>query len=220
MRARSTYKHPAVERRRRRLLRAGLCTVCGKARIARMQRCEPCARKHGLVVRRRAARLKAEGRCTICGQRGRAGRTLCATCTKKSTAGQRERFTRLFRRGLCVRCAKPRGEDGTAYYCRKHADAYTALWRRRVERRVALGLCAQCGAATDGRRFCPKHARSAAVQSRNAKRAIVGAGCCQACYKPRGNNGTTWYCRPCADKHTASELRRQYRVGLRGTPPP
>ena len=31
----------------------------------------------------------------------------------------------------CMTCGKPRGEDGTATYCREHADIYNARQKRK-----------------------------------------------------------------------------------------
>lgn len=44
----------------------------------------------------------------------------------------------------------------------------------------------------------------------------VARGCCAACGKPRGGNGTSTYCRPCADRHCAHERKEIKRKQAQG----
>lgn len=45
---------------------------------------------------------------------------------------------------------------------------------------------------------------------------LVRAGLCQVCSKKRGQNGTSRYCRPCADHHHQLERARQDRANALG----
>ena len=59
-----------------------------------------------------------------------------------------------------------------------------------------------------GARVCKQCKRASEKQSKAAKQL---AGLCVSCSNHRGSNGTTRYCRPCADRHAIYQLRHLRR---------
>lgn len=49
------------------------------------------------------------------------------------------------------------------------------------------------------------------MRAREERKAAVRTGLCGRCRLPRGQDGTSFHCRICADKH-ASTMRKRYAV--------
>jgi len=207
-------KEYATQRaRQERLKAAGLCVNCGAEKATRGQQCQPCYEKHRAIAFARRMRLRAAARCTNCGK-GRAVKAgTCAKCYKARRKAQAERAARYQREGRCVICGKPRGEDGTSLRCRKHADSTNESRAKIVARHRERGLCINCGKKANGGPLCAKCRKRCSERALARITRLVAEGNCQQCAKPRGEDGTGRYCRPCADYHTAKQMEYMRRTG-------
>jgi hypothetical protein len=109
----------------------------------------------------------------------------------KRLAEKVERTTTLRACGLCIHCGKPRGQDGTTLYCRRHANIASATrcgWARANRpkvneiikaaraREVAAGRCVQrCGRRTEnGVRNCESCLAAARLRRKLAHQRAKG----------------------------------------------
>ena len=161
--------------------------------------------------RARYLRLKAAGVCTACGARKATRGQCCEDCGQR----QREASDRIralaIECGICINCRKRAARNGRRTCARCGRDQYAKNHAR--EQAAALARpCKKCGGKKDKVRLSAlcKRCSDAVPTKRERLHAILTAGLCQWCRRPRGEDGTTAYCRPCADEHS----RRTYAAWL------
>lgn len=202
-------KYPKQRERYYRLRAAGICVDCGKLPAVNGHHCAKHRERHTALVNARRERLRASGRCVTCGKKALKDATLCARCRKINIESTRRctKTRSALRRSLnlCTKCGRDRGDPVHVKHVRKEA----ALQFTRNFTRIRYGICVECGLDKIGggsRRVCVKCARKNRKRANASQALALAAGLCRQCRKPRGANGTTNYCRPCADDHTQRQL--------------
>jgi hypothetical protein len=154
-------------------LSRGLCPRCGGKRPVEPGRCkctECRERDTGLVKQRRDA-WTAAGLCSRCGRPiEREGYKTCNVCRSKSKVYEQTNaknvkalHDRRLDAGKCVRCGT-RWAEGGHTMCRlcmdkqkqrhKRYDPDGSKAKARREKRIAEGLCVDCGRPTEGFKRC------------------------------------------------------------------
>lgn len=85
---------------------------------------------------------------------------------------------------------------------RDHLTSLLVSRQRKSQiRRKAKGICVSCPALSHGRIRCPPCARLFTDRIRSRQKALVTAGLCQTCAKPRGQSESKSLCATCHGKH-------------------
>ena len=139
---------------------AGLCTKCGKAEPEPERRfCAECGDKER--ARNQAVRLrrKAQGLCTECAIPVH-GRRICDACAEKHRAATppgyyRKRYWQQVAAGLCTSCGRTPAAPNLRSCTTCHRKKLE--WERQErQRRIAEGLCGECGTSSPKQRTCDR----------------------------------------------------------------
>ena len=161
--------------RRRRRLKARLCTECGGEPTPGFVTCEACRERRKARHRERVAQWKADpAACNHCGRAAVAGRLYCPACYANQRRQNRNR--RIEKR--CYGCGV-KVPPGRRSRCRDCAAREAASTQARWKARQAAGLCPKCGKhpPEPDRRHCA----ACLAKVREAQAARRAAGLCGRC---------------------------------------
>ena len=149
-----------ASKRYRARVAAGMCAKCGKVEPMPDHRtCAGCGAKER--ARNQAVRLrrKAQGLCTECAAPTH-GRRICDACDAKKRAATppdyyRKRYWKQVAAGLCTTCGKKAAAPNLR--CCASCHQRKLDWEREErQRRIANGLCGECGTPSPQQRTCDK----------------------------------------------------------------
>jgi hypothetical protein len=156
--------------------------------------------------RARFLKLKHDGLCVVCGgpKPGREDRNYCAACAEVHRACNLRIRCIALDCGICVQCRKQAARAGKTM-CGKCSKQETAKKCAKMRAHTLATPCPKCGGSRAdgvcGAGYCKRCSAKVETAVQRARR-LRSEGLCQYCARPRGDDGTTCYCRPCADEHS------------------